>query len=193
MPEIMHWYTKDHQKEIALRMEGAKFPCDINRQFPHGKVSDELKGRRVSTAFAWGFRREFLEKFGLYDRILVDHTLLNYNLLTSAFYNDFGAVGADHETSPLVLEDQFLEPYFDWAKEVGKYVNQRVGRVPGAVLRMNPKPSLDFTQGIFGINPRQDVQINDGMLEWTRQGDAQKFIENFNIKSWSYLNRLLMV
>ena len=189
LPAAMASHVRHFRDECRQRVSGHS-PCDPTTFFPLGKPGSILKGRHVSTTFAWGFRRNLLERFGLYDRILVNHDLLSFNMLASAIYDDYGAIGADEETSPRVCSDEYLAPYFDWAFSLGEHVGQHVGFADNVALRIAPRVPRDFSMRMEGFDPLKDLEVKDGMLVWKVGGDSPAAIERYNLKTWNYLGRI---
>ena len=162
----------------------ARSPCQPGL-YPKITAGSVLSKRQSPTAFAWGFRREALERFGLYDRFLVNHEAMIFVMLACAFHNDLGHVGRSEETAEAVCGEEYLQSYFDWAFPVGKYLRGNVGFADNTVLRINPLKSSHLVHRLDGIDVQSDIEIKDGLLAWKRWGETQSAIERYNLKSWN--------
>jgi hypothetical protein len=126
------------------------------------------------TGFAWGMRREILQRHGLYDACIAggaDH------LMAHAFTGEWESACLDRMLGPPA---PYRAHAIGWCERIYEDVRARVGHVPGQLLHLwhGELPMRRYWQRLAdlaraGFDPLRDVKTNaDGCLEWASEHAA---------------------
>jgi len=130
------------------------------------------------TGYAWGIRRETLDRHGFYDACISgsgDH------LMAHAFYGDIDT----RCVYRMIGTGRYFDHFSKWANKIYESVHGAVGFVPGYLLHLwhgdtSDRRYFERNQELIGMNfdPAQDLALDaSGLLMWSE--------DNPGLRTWA--------
>jgi len=144
--------------------------------------NQDLYGEHGHTGYGWAFRREILEKHGLYDRLIVgsaDHATAH------TMIGNFSSACLDRD---LGRDPRQIEPFREWAQSFHEQIRSKVGYVSGTVVHKWHGTLENKHHGVrhdrlreCGFDPSTDLRLNgEGCWEWnTDKPQLHSFLRQY--------------
>lgn len=117
--------------------------------------------KKYASGFSWGVRREFIEKFRIYDYWITGSC---DTALAIAIYGDF-----KNSFIPDRLNPKMKQHFMDWAIQVFEYVDGDISYLDGRIRHLwhGERNYKKRWQCIRDLDPYTDIKINtEGVLQW---------------------------